>query len=80
MKKLKKINLHHLCKTKMTNFEQNVLRGGDVYCISVCLDAVCACNEVGDGSGNFPTSATIASNNSANSKHENGVSIAVQRS
>lgn len=79
MKKLKKINLHHLCGTKMTSCEQNVLRGGAVYCISVCLDAVCACNEVGDGSGNFPTSATIASNNSANTKNEKGVSVAIQR-
>ena len=44
MKKLKKINLHHLCKTKMTNFEQNVLRGGG-YCITICTGSMCGCFE-----------------------------------
>lgn len=79
MKKLKKINLHHFCQTKMTNYEQNILRGGDVYCISVCLDAVCACNEVGNGSRNFPTSDTTSSNNSSNSVYQNGVSERIQK-
>lgn len=78
MKKLKKINLHHLCKTKMTNYEQNVLRGGAVYCVSICLDAVCACNEVGDESGNFPASDTAASNNSVSTTNERSVSIIVR--
>lgn len=44
MKKLKKINLHHLCKTKMTNFEQNVLRGG-AYCVTICSGSMCGCFE-----------------------------------
>ncbi len=44
MKKLKKINLHHLCKTKMTNYEQNVLRGGG-YCITICTGSMCGCFE-----------------------------------
>ena len=44
MKKLKKINLHHLCKTKMTNYEQNVLRGG-AYCVTICSGSICGCFE-----------------------------------
>ena len=63
----------------MTDREQNILRGGSevVYCISICLDAICACNEVGDGSGNFPTSSGTSS--STTSTTEKGVSIAVSK-
>lgn len=76
MKKIKKIRLHDLSQAEMADKEQNILRGGAVYCISICLDAVCKCNEEGDGSGYFPTSDS--STNNASSIYEKDVSYATQ--
>ena len=60
----------------MADKEQNILRGGAIYCISICLDAVCKCNEEGDGSGYFPTSDS--NTNNAPAKMETNVSTTIQ--
>lgn len=77
MKNLSKIKLHNLSQAEMASKEQSILKGGATYCISVCLDAICACNEVGDGSGNFPLSDSNTAN--ASSVNEDAVSVTIQQ-
>lgn len=62
MKNLSKIKLHNLSQAEMASKEQSILKGGKVYCVSICEDAVCACSEI-DGTGIFPLSNSTAENN-----------------
>lgn len=59
----------------MASKEQSILKGGATYCISVCLDAICACNETENG--NFPLSDSNTAN--ANPVNEKGVSETIQK-
>lgn len=74
MKNLSKIKLHNLSQAEMASKEQSILKGGATYCISVCLDAICACNETENGS--FPLSESATAN--ANPVNEEAVSITIQ--
>lgn len=75
MKTVKKIKLHNLNQTEMTDKEMNLLKGGSGlpgYCVSVCLDAMCVCVE--DASGTFPTSANNTKNDIYSSQTEKSLS------
>lgn len=75
MKTVKKIKLHNLSQAEMADKEMNLLKGGSGlpgYCVSVCLDAMCPCED--DGSGTFPTSANITNKYINSSPTEEGVS------
>lgn len=62
MKNLSKIKLHNLSQAEMASKEQSILKGGTAYCVSICVDAACACSEI-DGTGIYPLSNSTAENN-----------------
>lgn len=74
MKKLKKLNLHHLNQSEMTKKEMRTLKGGvntecECYCMCRC-DHNCTCNYAGPQEG--PNDSYYGGSSTSDNRTANG--------